>query len=114
MTNMIDIIREFVETFTISEFIPEMEQGIQKSIAYSQFVGTRQNEIEAVYHIEFEGALDRLSRAEDETETTRRAKLNSWTAPRRRELQDLKLLNGNLRAIRMSLMLCIKTRREEP
>lgn len=111
---MIVEITEFVESFSVPEHTGTMEEMIAKTIGYSQWLGGRINTCEADYHKFYAEKLDSLSRMEDETETTRKAKLNAWTADKKHNLQDLKLLNGNLKSIRMALMQAVKTRREEP
>lgn len=111
---MLKDITTFVESFDIPDNIQLMEEMLSKSIGYSQWLGGIVNACEAEYHKLYAESLDKLSRLDEETETTRRAKLNSWTADKKRDLQDLKLLYGNLKSIRMALMQGIKTRREEP
>jgi hypothetical protein len=112
--NPIEDITTFVESFSIPDNIQLMEEMISKSIGYSQWLGGRVNAAELDYANYYAECLDKLSRLEDETETTRKARLNSWTADKKRTLQDLKLLFGNLKSIRMALMQGVKTRRSEP
>ena len=112
--NIIEDITTFVEGFQIPDNIPEMEDMLSRSIGWSQWLGGIVNACESNYAKLYEKCLGDLSGLEDETETTRKAKLNSWTADKKRELQDFKLLYGNLKSIRMALMQGIKTRREEP
>lgn len=112
--NIIEQVTVFVESFEIPDNIGLMEEMLSKSIGYSQWLGGMVNACEGDYHKLYAESLDKLSRLDDETETTRKAKLNSWTADKKRDLQDLKLLFGNLKSIRMALMQGIKTRRTEP
>lgn len=107
-------ITEFVESFSTPEHIPEMEHMRDKSIGYSQWLGSRINACEADYHKFYAEKLHSLKGMEDETETTREAKLKAWTADKNNNLKDLKLLYAHLKAVRMALMQSIKTRRDEP
>jgi len=91
-----------------------MEANLSLAVGYSQRVGEMVNDAEFAYRVEFEKHLNRLSASDDETETTRKAKLESWTAEHKRVWQNLRVMNSSLKAIRMSLMQAIRTRREEP
>jgi hypothetical protein len=110
----IETIRNFVLNFKLSDAIPEMEDELETAIGYSQRVGEMISQAEYDYRTAFADALIKLQVMEEETETTRKAKLESWTAEKKMSWQILKNLNTNLKAVKMSLMQAIKTRREEP
>lgn len=93
--------------------IASMEDALAHAIGYSQRIGTLVNDAEYNYSVKMSESLSRLQSMEDETETTRKAKLNSWTASDKKLLQDLKVIKSNLKTIQMFLMQAIKTRREE-
>lgn len=110
---LLDIV-QFIKDFRLGDSIKEMEEDLQKAIGYSQRVGELQNEAEFVYHRKYAEQLNKLGMAEDETETTRKVKLESWTAEAKLVWQNLKTMTNSLKAVRMSLMQAIRTRREEP
>jgi hypothetical protein len=114
MENEFEDIAEFIRHFSLSDAIPAMEKDLEKAIGYSQRIGEVYNDAEFAYRNKFAESLDRLGSHEDETETTRRAKLKAWTAEERRVRDNLKVTNTSLKIIRMALMQAIKTRREEP
>jgi len=91
-----------------------MEESLSIAIGYGQRIGELLNE--AVHHYERRRAslINELERHEDETETTRKAKLDGWLADDKKLVSDLKNLQTHLKALRMSLFQAIKTRREEP
>ena len=114
MEDEIQTMTMFVRGFRLSDAIPEMEDDLTKAIAYGQRVGELVNEAERDYRVKFAEALNELGAMDEETETTRKAKLEAMTADARLLWQNLKNLNTHLKAARMSLMQAIKTRRDEP
>ena len=106
-------IKEFIQADKALDSIPTMEQELQAAIGYGQRVGEMLNQAEYDYQEAFAVSLEKLSNAEDETETTRKAKLQNWTKDHKKAVQDLKLMKDSLRSVRMALMQATKTRREE-
>lgn len=92
---------------------PAMEDMLFKSVGYSQYVGELENQAETIYAKKKMECLEKLSKMDDETETTRQAKLNSWTAEEKETWRNLRLMNRNLKTAQMSLMVAMKNRREE-
>jgi hypothetical protein len=111
--NEIEAIVKFIEDFEITEHIPEMEENLTLAIGFSQRIGTLVNTAEYNYTVKKAKALEKLLTMDEETETTRKAKLENDVAEERRTLQDLKVMARSLKSIIMSLMQAIKTRREE-
>ena len=107
-------IRGFIDGFHLGDTIPHMEQDLTLCIGYEQRIGELTNQAKTDYKTKYLESLKSLSNLDDETETTRKAKLEAWTAPEEQVWQDFKLLGRSLKAIRMSLWQGIKTRREEP
>jgi len=107
-------IKVFVWNSKISDSILEMEETLNLCIGYGARIGELANESERIYSLKFAEALNKLRDCDDETETTRKAKLQAWTAEDREAWLNLKNLKTHLRARQMSLMQAIKTRREEP
>ena len=108
-------IKDFISSRRyISDSIAEMEENLEKAIAWSSRVGELLNEAERRYRLGYAEALNRLQSLEEETETTRKAKLEGLTADLRLDWQNLRNLNVILKSIRMSIMQAIRTRREEP
>ena len=95
----------------ISTEVPAMEEDLQYSIAYQQAIGELLNQVVMEYKLFY---ADKLGDLQDETETTRKAKLEAWTAEKKRDVDDLKLAKISLRGIQMALLQAIKTRRTEP
>jgi hypothetical protein len=95
------------------ESIPEMEKALEKARVYSYRIGTMVNEAQRKYNISYNFHRNRLLSMEEETETTRKAKLNAATANEKWYLDNLKTLKSHLRMTIMSLMQAIKTRRSE-
>ena len=98
----------------IATEVPAMESDLQYSIAYQQTVGELLNQAVLEYKLFYAEKLSELEQLNDLTETIRKARLEAWTAEKKRSVDDLKLCKGTLRSIQMSLMQAIKTRREEP
>ena len=106
-------VADFIYKTKPSEHIIEMNEKLYKAVGYSQWVGARMNEAEYNYAVNREQNLAKLADMENETETTRKSKLDSWSAADKKLVQDLKNIKNNLRAIQMSLMQSIRSRREE-
>jgi phage-related protein len=100
------------EAKTVSE-IPEMQRQLDLAIGYSQRIGELLNEAERAYSIKKANCLNDLRNLEEETETTRKVKLESWVAEEKKLWRDLKNIQTHLRQRIMSLFQAIKTRREE-
>lgn len=111
---MIDKVKAFVEAAHVSDSIGAMEQDLERATAYAQYIGELANQREEEYKKHYLEQLARLDPMESETETTRKAKLEAWTAEKKRELLNTKLLYQSLKSIRMTLFQAIKTRRTEP
>ena len=109
----IEQIRSFIDSFDLGDQIPAMEQDLKKAIGYQQRIGELLNAADYNFKVNYAGQLDKLLTMEEETETTRKAKLEAWTALDKRTVDDLKTIKSSLRTIIMSLMQSIKTRREE-
>lgn len=113
MNEMVSI-AEFIKSTHPSDSIFEMEENLGISIGYAQRIGELVNEAEYNYSVKKSEAMNKLLTIEEETETTRKTKLDAWVASDKKLWQDLKNLQRNLKSIQMSLMQAIKTRREEP
>ena len=108
-------ISDFVHNVQTVDAIPEMQGQLNSAIGYSQRIGELLNEAERAYSIKKANCINDLSTMEDEeTETTRKAKLEEWTADEKKLWKDLKNIQTHLRQRIMSLFSAIKTRREEP
>jgi hypothetical protein len=112
----LDDILAFVEDFRNggAESLPEMETQLRQAIGFGQRVGEMLNIAERGYRLKFAQSLNNLMDGDGETETTRRAKLESYTAEERYVWQNLKVLSNTLKQVKMGLFQAIKTRREEP
>jgi hypothetical protein len=106
-------IADFIKDKTASTTIPEMEKDLELAIGYAYRVGELLNEAEFAYTRKREESLTRLRDMDEETETSRKTKLDSWVADEKRIWQNLRNMKSNLRALQMSLMQRIKTHREE-
>ena len=106
-------IAKFITVTKPTESIDEMNENLFLAVGFSTRVGTMLSE--AVYHysVNREAHLASLKDMESETETTRRSKLDAWTAGDKKLVDDLKNLKSNLRSLQMALMQSIKTLREE-
>jgi hypothetical protein len=109
MTQFVDAYKDYT-----GDAIPDMQVMLRVAIAYGQRTGELLNVAERVYALKFSESLNKLRDAEEETETTRRAKLEAWCADEKFTVRTLKNLYATLKQIRMSLFQAIKTRREEP
>ena len=107
-------IAEFVRTSNVSDSIADMEQSLNRAIGYGQRVGEMLNEAQAALAKKRAGFIAELERQEDETETTRKAKLEGAVCEDQKLVADLKNLKTHLREKKMMFMQAIKTRREEP
>ena len=107
-------IAQFIKDFERSDSIGEMERQRDRAIGYAQRIGELLDQAEHDYTIFYGEKLDELSSSEDETETTRKAKLNMWTADKLLIVKKLRTLKHNLRTITMACMQSIKTKRETP
>ncbi len=105
---------EFVKDVGIVDSIPEMETNLDRAIGYSQRIGELLNEAERAYSVKKADCLNKLRDMEDETETTRKVKLEAWTADEKKLWKDLKNIQTHLKQRIMSLFQAIRTRREEP
>lgn len=114
MTEELLKIAQFVRETKITDAIPELESDLNLSIGYGQRIGEMVNRAEFAYSMKKAESLNKLNSMEDETEITRRAKLDSWLAEERKIYMDLRNIQTHLKALRMSLMQAIKTRRLEP
>ncbi len=103
----------FVKDFKLPDSTSEMEDDLTQAIGYRQRMGEVLNDAELVYAKKFEQSLADLNALEDETETTRKAKLGSWTAGEKHRVQTVRNLYANLKSIQMLLFSAIKTRRTE-
>jgi hypothetical protein len=112
MNEMLAFVEEFRTTATSD--IPAMEIQLRLAIGYGQRVGELLIESEKAYRLKFAKCLNDLGMMEEETETTRKAKLEAWTAEDKATMQLFKNLYATLKQIRMSLFQAIRTRREEP
>lgn len=113
MTEELLQIALFIKETKPSDLIGEMEENLFKATGYAQRIGELLNTAEYSYSVNKMKNLEKLESMEEETETTRKAKLDSWSAEDKKLVSDLKNLKTNLRTIQMSLMQSIKTRREE-
>jgi hypothetical protein len=109
ITQFVDAYRDYK-----GDLIPEMECLLRVSIAYGQRVGELLNVAQRAYSLKFAECLNKLDGYSDETETTRKAKLDAWCADERFTVGTLKNLYATLKQIRMSLFQSIKNRRTEP
>lgn len=106
-------IAAFIQQESAIDSLPEMEHSLERAIGYGYRVGELVNLAEEDYH-RFKGTLINEIRAmEDETETTRKALLDSRLAEKKKLLQDVKNIATHLKAKRMLLHTAIKTRRGE-
>jgi hypothetical protein len=113
MQNELTEIVDFIKQSHVDDAIPNMEISLDLAIGYQQRVGELLNEAIEDYEKGYMNKLDDLSKLDDETETTRKAKLNGWLAPKKRLVADLKTAHGSLKSIQMTLLQAIKTRRTE-
>jgi len=113
MIDELQTIAQFITETKPSESIDEMNENLFLAVGFSQRVGALMNEAEYTYAVNREKNLADLNSKQDETETTRKAKLESWSAKDKKLISDLKNLKNNLRSIQMALMMSIKTEREE-
>jgi hypothetical protein len=109
-------ITQFVDAYKsyTGDAIPDMEIMLRVAIGYGQRVGEMLNVAQRVYSLKYAESLNKLRDSEDETETTRKAKLESWCADERFTVGTLKNLYATLKQIRMSLFQSIRNKREEP
>ena len=112
----IEEITEFIDAYKDyqGDAIPDMECMLRVAIAYGQRIGELLNVAQRAYSIKYAESLNKLRDSEDETETTRKAKLESWCADERFTVGTLKNLYATLKQVRMSLFQSIRNRREEP
>ena len=107
-------ISDFVRDTKTVDSISEMENQLSLAIGFSQRIGELLNEAERAYSIKKANCINDLSKLEDEeTETTRKAKLDAWTAEEKKLWKDLKNIQIHLKQRIMSLFQAIRTRREE-
>jgi hypothetical protein len=107
-------IADFIKDQNAAGSIPEMEQDLETAIGYAYRVGELLNDAEFAYTKKRESLLAELRvYADDETETTRKSKLDAGVAEEKRVWQNLRNMKSNLRALQMSLMQRIRTHREE-
>jgi hypothetical protein len=111
--NEIEEISDFVHKKAIVDSPAEMETQLDLAIGYSQRIGELLNEAERAYSIKKADSLNKLRDSEDETETTRKAKLDAWVAEDKKLWKDLKNIQTHLKQRIMSLFQAIKTRRGE-
>ena len=109
----LETIEKFIKETEVSDHIAAMEENIALAVGFTQRVGSLLNDAECDYAKVKMTYLEQLASKEEETETTRKAKLEAWTADAKRNISNLKLIKTNLRTIQMMLMQAIKTRREE-
>ena len=107
---------DFIESYRqggVGDAIPEMEHALRLAVGWGQRVGSLCNEAELLHSLKYADCLNKLGVDDDETETTRQAKLRAWTAEEKRIWMDLRVMANTLKSIKMSLMMQIKTRRGE-
>jgi hypothetical protein len=107
-------ISDFVRDGVIVDSVPDMERNLDLAIGYSQRIGELLNEAERAYSLKKADKLNLLRDMEEETETTRKSKLEAWVANENKLWKDLKNIHTHIGKRIMSLMQAIKTRREEP
>ena len=112
MENELITIANFIKETVVEDSIGSMEINLSMTIGFSQRVGELVNEAEFNYVKKREQVLSDLLNLNDETETIRKTKLDSWVAEEKKLWQDLKMISGNLKALRFVLMQAIKTRRD--
>lgn len=112
MENELITIANFIKNTVVEDSIGAMEVNLSMTIGFSQRVGELVNEAEFNYVKKREQVLSDLLGLEDETESIRKTKLDSWVASEKKLWQDLKMIYGNLKALRFVLMQAIRTRRE--
>lgn len=110
--NELITIANFIKNTVVEDSIGSMEVNLSMTIGFSQRVGELVNEAEFNYVKKREQVLSDLLGLEDETESIRKTKLDSWVAEEKKLWQDLKMIYGNLKALRFVLMQAIKTRRD--
>ena len=106
-------ISDFVHDVTSAEAIPAMQLQLDSAIGYSQRIGELINEAELAYSVKKADCLNKLRDMDEETETSRKTKLDAWTAEERKLYKDLKNIQTHLKQRIMSLFQAIKTRRDE-
>jgi methylthioribose-1-phosphate isomerase len=106
-------IYEFVRDVSSTEAIPAMQLQLDTAIGYGARIGELLNEAERAYSIKKAECLNKLRDMDDETETTRKTKLEAWVADEKKLYKDLRNIQTHLKAREMSLFQSIKTRREE-
>ena len=105
-------IANFIKNTVVEDSIGSMETNLSLTIGFSQRVGELLSDAEFNLAKKREQCLNDLLSNEDETETQRKAKLDSWVAEEKRTFQNLKMIFSNLKALRFVLMQAIKTRRD--
>jgi hypothetical protein len=106
-------IYEFVRDITTTEAIPAMQMQLDTAIGYGSRIGELLNIAERAYSIKKADCINKLRDTDDETETTRKIKLEAWVADEKKLYKDLLNIKTHLKAREMSLFQAIKTRREE-
>lgn len=106
-------IYDFVGVVNTTDAIPEMQANLDAAIGYGARIGELLNEAERAYSLKKADCLNRLRNVDDETETTRKVKLEAWVADEKKLYKDLVNIKTHLKAREMSLFQAIKTRREE-
>ena len=103
----------FIKGYELPATISDMQDDLTKVIGYRQRVGEVLNDQILRGAKKREEGLGFLKSKEDETETSRKAKLNSFCADEEHQKIALQNLVSNLGAIKMLLFSAIKTQREE-
>ena len=109
----IEIVAHFINTYFLPDSIPEMEEDLLRASGFMYRIGTLVNEAEREYSLKKSNKLAELLSHENETETTRKAKLDAFVAEEKYLWNTAKNLKSALRSIQMSLFQAIKTRRDE-
>lgn len=113
LTFELQAIAKFISETKPSDQLAEMEESLFNAVGFSQRIGSLLNDAEYNYAVNRETSLIKLQGMEDETETTRKSKMDSWSASDKKLVSDLKNMKTNLRTLQMALMMSIKSRREE-
>lgn len=114
MTEFEEMRTFILEAKVTSNNLPSMIDNLRIAIGWSQRAGELEIEAKKAYLIKREECLAKLSCDESETETTRRTKLDAWTAEAESEWAMWKLIRTELKHLRMLLHTAIKTEREQP
>ena len=82
----LETIEKFIKETEVSDHIAAMEENIALAVGFTQRVGSLLNDAECDYAKVKMTYLEQLASKEEETETTRKAKLEAWTADAKRNI----------------------------